>query len=122
MGLPPAAQPAILALMIVFGLYLAYEASRWYGGNRAALTPGQFRRRMWGGLLLELDLLMWLLAEPLMRGRPVSERLLYLLAATLLVFIPMFLAVREAAFIARQYAQWRRELVRNLGQRDGDNG
>jgi hypothetical protein len=118
MGFPPAAQPVLFALILLFGAYLLFEAWRWYAGNSAQLTPGQFRRRMVGGFLLEADLLLWLLANPLMAGRPARERLLYLLVATLLVFIPMLLAVREAAFIMRQYARWRGELARNLGRRD----
>jgi hypothetical protein len=118
MGLPPATQPLMLALMILFGLYMAYEVWRWAAGNRAQLTRGQFRRRLVGGILLELDLLLWFLANPLMHGRPASERLLYLLVATLLVLIVMMLAVREAAFVVRQYARWRGDLVRTLGKRD----
>ena len=70
------------------------------------------------------DLVMWLLADVLMRGRPPAERLLYLLWATLLVFIPMIMVVREAAFIVRQYARWRGEVIRGLGKEDrrGENG
>jgi hypothetical protein len=122
MGLPPYTQPAVFAAMIAFGLYLAYEVWRWRGGNQAQLTPGQFRRRMVAGILLEADLLLWFLADPLMTGRPASHRLLYLLFACLLVVLPMMLAVREAAFVMRQYARWRGELVRNLGKtnRSGD--
>ena len=124
MHLPPAAQPVILGMMVLFGLYMGYEVWRWFSGNPSMLTRGQFRRRIWGGILLELDLALWLLANPLMNGRPVRERLLYLLFATLFVVIPMLLAVREAAFVARQYARWRGELVRGLGKSDrpGKNG
>lgn len=122
--LPPTATPVLLTAILVFGLYMAYEAWRWFSGNRSLLTPGQFRRRLVAGFILELDLVLWLLADPLTHGRRASERLLYLLFATLLVFIPMLLAVREAAFIVRQYARWRGEVVRNLGRADrrGENG
>jgi hypothetical protein len=85
-------------------------------GNQAQLTPGQFRRRLVGGFLLEADLLLWFLANPLMAGRRASEKLLYLLMACLLVVVPMLLAVREAAFVARQYAHWRGELIRNMAK------
>jgi len=115
---PPAAYPALIALVVIFGLYMAWEGWRWFAGNKAQLTPGQFRRRMFAGVLLEVDLILWLLADPLMLERPVRERLLYVMAATLFVLIPMLLAVREAAFVMRQYARWRGELARNLGDRD----
>ena len=118
MGLPAATQPVTLALMILFGLYMGYEVWRWLAGNRAQLTPGQFRRRVAGGILLEADLLLWFLANPLMQGRPPAERLLYLLTATLLIVIVVLLAVREAAFVVRQYVRWRGDLVRNLGDRE----
>ena len=124
MHFPPAAQPIILGLMVFFGLYMGYEVWRWLAGNPSMLTPGQFRRRLWGGILLEADLALWLLAVPLMRDRPARERLIYLLVAMLFVLIPMLLAVREAAFVARQYARWRGDLVRSLGKADrrGKNG
>jgi len=116
--LPDAATPVLLLFMALFGAYLAYEVWRWRAGNRAALTPGQFRRRIIGGLLLEADLLLWAFANPLLAGRPASHRLLYLLTAMLLVLVPLLLAVREAAFVMRQYARWRGDLVRNLGSRE----
>jgi TRAP-type uncharacterized transport system fused permease subunit len=119
MFLPPETGPVTFCLMVLFGLYLLYEVWRWVTGNRALLTPGQFRRRMIGGILLELDLLLWFLANPLMKDRPNREKLLYMLVAMLLVFIPMLLAVREAAFVMRQYTRWRGEMVRNLGKREG---
>lgn len=122
--LPPGAVPILLGAMLFFGLYMVYEVWRWFAGNRAMLTPGQFRRRLVAGFILELDLLMWVMADPLISGRPARERLLYLLWATLLVFIPMILAVREAAFIMRQYARWRGEIVRGMakGGHRGENG
>jgi hypothetical protein len=129
--LPPAAGPVLLGALVLFSAYMAYEVWRWTSGNRAMLTPGQFRRRIFTGLLLEVDLVLWLLANPAIasfrRANPEhwgAPTLLYLLTATLLVFIPMLLAVREAAFIMRQYARWRGEVVRNLGKPDrrGENG
>ena len=115
---PAAAYPILIGLLAAFTLYLVWEASRWYGGNKAQLTPGQFRRRLVTGILLEVDLVMWLLANTLTRGRSKAEQLLYLLVATLFVFVPMILAVREAAFVMRQYARWRGELARNIGKSD----
>ena len=118
MGLHPATPPVMLGAMILFALYLAYEIVRWIGGNRAMLTPGQFRRRMLGGFLLELDLALWFLANPLMAGHPPREKLIYLLTATGLLIVPVLLAVREAAFVVRQYARWRGELIREMGRKD----
>jgi hypothetical protein len=120
MGFPSYTQPLILTAIIAFGLYMAHEVWRWGSGNRAMLTPGQFRRRLAGGIILEADLLLWFLANPLMSGRPPEYRLLYLLTACLLVMVPMILAVREVAFIIRQYVRWRGELARNLGKADVD--
>ena len=121
MGLPAESGPVTLVAMVLFGAYMGWEVWRWVTGNRAMLTPGQFRRRMAGGLMLELSLLMWFLANPLMQGRPAREKLLYLLVALLLAVLPMLLAVREAAFIMRQYARWRGELIQNLGDREAEN-
>lgn len=115
MGLPSWFQPILLAAIVLFGLYTLVEIWRWCSGNRAMLTSGQFARRLTGAIILEIDLLLWFFAG-LMNGRPVRERLLYLLVATALVIVPLILAVRETAFILRQYAQWRRELVSDLGQ------
>ena len=124
MGLPTYTQPFVLGMLLVFGAYLVYEVARWRGGNRAELTVGQFRRRIIGGLLLELDLLMWYVANPLFGGLPHSPkmaawRLLYLLFATLFVLLPMILAVREAAFVMRQYARWKGELLRGMAKGEG---
>lgn len=123
-ALPPGATLVLGVAMALFGVYLVHEFWRWKAGNRGGLVLGQFRRRMTTGLLLEFDLLLWILADPLMLHRPARERLLYLLFATLLVFIPMLMAVREVGFIMRQYARSRSEMVSNLGQgsRKGDNG
>lgn len=116
MGLPPNLQPLLLVTIVLFGLYTGYELWRWLAGNRASLTPGQVRRRLTGALILEIDLVLWFLADLLMAGRPARERLLYLLAATLLTLVPMILAVREASFVLRQYAQWRKELIRGIAR------
>ena len=91
--LPPAAGPVLLGALVLFSAYMAYEVWRWTSGNRAMLTPGQFRRRIFTGLLLEVDLVLWLLANPAIasfrRANPEhwgAPTLLYLLTATLLVF------------------------------------
>lgn len=120
--LPPHGAPLVLAALAFFAAYLVYEVLRWFGGNRAQLTGGQFRRRLFAGFVLEVDLMLWLLADPLLAGRPAREKLLYLLFAFLLVFVPVFLAVRETAFIARQYIRWRAEVVRNLGSASKSEG
>jgi hypothetical protein len=123
--MPPEANPAnmplvsqffLLTLLVVFGFYLVFEVVRWTAGNRASLTLGQYRRRLWGGGLLELDILLWLLFQPVMTSRPAREQLLYLLLCMLLVIVPMLLAVREAAFVSRQFLRWRQEMVHNYDQ------
>lgn len=114
MGLHPATSPITFTAMVLFGLYMAWEVWRWYAGNRSSLTPGQFRRRLVGGILLEIALLLWFLANPLMTGRSPREKLAYMLVAFVLTWIPMFLAFREAAFVARQYARWRADLLRSM--------
>ena len=125
MGLPTYTQPVVLVMLLLFGGYLLYEVVRWRKGNKADLTRGQFRRRMAGGVLLMLDLLMWYAANPLFANAPhnprtTAWRLLYLLTATLFVLLPMLLAVREAAFVMRQYAQWKGDLLRNMAR--GETG
>lgn len=105
-------------LLVLFGLYLVYEVWGWYAGNRAQLTPGQFRRRLAGGLLLEIALLLWVLADPLLHGRRPAEKLLYLLFAMLLPVVAMILAIREATFVARQYSRWRSDLSRKMSRSD----
>jgi hypothetical protein len=115
MGLHPATGPLTFVALVLFGLYMAWEIWRWYSGNRSGLTPGQFRRRVVGGVLLEAALLLWFFANtPIVAGLTVREKLAYLLVAFVLTWIPMFLAVREAAFVARQYARWRADLIRNM--------
>jgi hypothetical protein len=115
---PRGSEPVLLALILLFALYMGWEIWRWMAGNPSLLTPGQFRRRLVGGVLLELDLLMWLFANALMQHRRASEKLLYLLTAVLFILIPLMLAVREAGFVARQYVKWRGELARSLGRSD----
>jgi len=110
--MPLVSQLFLMALLAFFGFYLVFEVVRWMTGNRAALTPGQYRRRLWGGGLLELDILLWLLFQPVMSTRPAREQLLYLLLCMLFVFLPMLLAVREAAFVTRQFVRWRQDIVR----------
>jgi hypothetical protein len=115
------AQAAILSAMVLVGLLLLYEG--WRRARRAdSVTPGQFRRRMAGGLLLELDLLLWLVADLVTRGWKPAAQLLYMFGALLLVFVPIYLAIREAGFVVRQYARSRSDLVRNLGRRTGGAG
>jgi hypothetical protein len=48
--------------------------------------------------------------------RPAREQLLYLLTCMLFVMLPMLLAVREAAFVTRQFVRWRQEIVSNYEQ------
>jgi hypothetical protein len=109
--MPLVSQLFLIALLAFFGFYLVFEVVRWLTGNSAGLTPGQYRRRLWGGGLLELDILLWLLFQPVMSTRPAREQLLYLLFCMLFVLVPMLLAVREAAFVTRQFVRWRQEIV-----------
>lgn len=121
MGVPAAAVPVLWVLIAAFGLYMGWEIWRWVNGNRSLLTSGQFRRRLAGGILLLLDLLMWVVANPLMTGRPARERLLYLLVATGIVFVVMLLAVREASFVLRQYLRWKGSLLRSMAREEGSS-
>lgn len=121
--MPWVSQLFLIALLAFFGFYLVFEIVRWMTGNRASLTPGQYRRRLWGGALLELDILLWLLFQPVMSTRPAREQLLYLLLCMLFVFLPMMLAVREAAFVTRQFVRWRQDIVRGYeGSAQAPNG
>ena len=128
--IPPAAEPMIFTVMVFFGAYLAYEAWRWYSGNKASLTRGQFLRRMFTGAIIQLDLLLWLLPNHLSRLVDLDRRELALakivcvMFAVLLPFAAMILAVREAAFIVRQYVNWRRQIIRGSahGERRKENG
>lgn len=122
--MPLVTQIFLIALLVFFTLYLLYEWVRWVGGNSTGLTPGQFRRRMVGGALLEVALLMWLLYPHFIVKRTPAEQLLYLLVSMLLTVIPMMLAVREAAFVTRQYVRWHGEMIRNHapGQEPGAKG
>jgi len=120
------AQAVILAAIVGVGLLLLFEGWR-RARQPESLTAGQFRRRLAGGLILEGDLLLWLLVDVVTRGWRPAAQLLYLFAALLLAFAPMYLAIREAGFVARQYARSRADLARRLGQRsqpyeDGRNG
>lgn len=117
--MPVISQLFLVVLLIFFGIYLVFEVVRWMAGNRAGLTPGQYRRRLWGGGLLELDILLWLLYQPMISHRPAREQLLYLLVCMLFVIVPMLLAVREAAFVTRQFVRMRREIIHNYERSTG---
>ena len=114
----PLTQLFLVVLLAFFTLYLVYEITRWLRGNAGGLTAGQFRRRICGGVLLELDLLLWLLFDLLMKGRPAREQLVYLLTGVLLAVIPMMLAVREAAFVTRQFVRSRGEIIQGFSPAD----
>ena len=51
--------------------------------------------------LLAVLAVLWLLGDLIMRGWSPAAKLLYLGFTTLLVFAPMYLAIREAGFIVR---------------------
>lgn len=118
--LPAAGPPILLTLLVVFCLYLVWEVAVWCGGNRARLTRGQLARRLTGGALIAAELLLWLLFDPLMLGQPARAQLIYLLGAVALLPLVVILAVRESVFVARQYARWRAELVREMVRPDLD--
>jgi hypothetical protein len=113
--LPGTAQGILLAALIGVGLVIGYELWR-RRARPGQVTPEQFRRRLIGGVLLEIDLLLWLGADLLIHRWPPAWQLLYLLGATLLVFVPVYLALRETGYIVRQYARSRADLVRSLGR------
>lgn len=118
MGFPSYLPTVALFCVLLFGSYLAWEIWAWFSGNRGELTPGQFRRRLCGGAMLLAAMVMLMMGEVWMTGRPAKERLVYLGWMMVLTLIPVMLAVREAAFIARQYARKRADLLRNLGNRE----
>lgn len=117
--LPPSARVIVLVAMVVVGLILFYEVAR-RGSPGRALAAEQFRRRILGGALLEIDLLLWLLADVVARHLSAAGQILYLLFATLFVLAPMVVAIRETGFILREYARRRSELVGSLGRRRRD--
>ena len=120
---PPAhLVPVLIALVAVFGLYLPYEIWRWARGNSSELTAGQFRRRLAAGLLLEAALVMWLLGGSLTVHSDPRIKLEYLFLNMLLAMVPMLLAVREAAFVVRQYARGHNELVKRMARDPRRNG
>ena len=122
LALPTALLTVLLVMLVFFAGYLAYEVYRWKGGNQAMLTPGQFRRRMAAGIMLLIDMAMWLAAGLLPTTVDPRVKLLYLSLEMLFAVVPMLLAVREAAFIARQYARWRGDLSRSMGRDSRSNG
>ncbi len=118
--LPAAGTPILLTFLILFSLYMVWEIAVWRRGNRARLTRGQLARRLTGGALITAELLLWLLFDPLMLGRPARVQLIYLLGAVALLPLVVILAVRESAFVTRQYARWKAELVREMVRPDPD--
>ncbi|MFN3648101.1 MAG: hypothetical protein ACK47B_00865 [Armatimonadota bacterium] len=107
------ASQLILVLIVIFAIYMAYELWRWFRGNPAELTPGQLRRRLAGAVLLAVSLGLAYM-EPLTAGEPVRVRLAYLLTSLSFAVVALILALREAAFVMRQYARWRTEMLRSL--------
>jgi hypothetical protein len=97
--------------MVAFAAYMGWEIWRWQRGNQSMLDPSQFRRRLLGGALIELMLLIWVLANPLLAGHRPAVQLLYLSAAMLftllLCMVLMLLALQDRAFVVRQYSRWR---------------
>lgn len=116
MHIHPWTGPVCFAMMVLFGLYLVYETWGWFRGNRFGLTPGQFRRRLAGGFLLLVVLAMGMLAGPLIGGRRPQVQLIYLLSATLLTTVAMLLAVRESAFVMRQYVRSHGSMLREMSR------
>src|SRR3954469_22205171 len=107
MALPPALGMAALCGMVLFAGYMGWEIRRWARGNQSMLDPGQFRRRLLGGALIEVMLLVWVLAGPLLQGRSPRLQLLYLSGAVLftliLCMVLMVFALQDRAFIVRRY-------------------
>jgi cytochrome bd-type quinol oxidase subunit 2 len=116
MGLPAFLAPAALFCMVLFAAYMLWEIFAWVSGNKAELTSGQFIRRMSGGVMLFAAMLLLMMANQWMdrEHHSARERLNYLSWIMILTLVPMMLAVREAAFIARQYARKRAEILRSL--------
>jgi hypothetical protein len=124
--LPAGARAVVLAAIVLVGIVIYFEIWRRYR-RPGSITAAQFRRRLVGGVVLEIDLILWFIADVVTRGWRPAWQLLYLGGASLLIVVPMYLAVREWGFILRQYARSRSELVRSLGgraqsNRNGDDG
>ena len=69
MGLPPYLAPAALFFLVVFGCYMLWEVWAWFGGNKAELTPGQFRRRIASGIMLFTAMLTLVMGNECMADR-----------------------------------------------------
>src|SRR5262245_50201339 len=106
--LPFAWRAGLLAGFLFFVGLTLYEIWR-RGRHPGSVTAGQFRRRVAGAVIMAADLLLWVVADAFLPGWPPAWQLLYMGGAMLLLFVPMFLAVREWTFVVRQYARSRAE-------------
>jgi hypothetical protein len=114
-----------LVALVLFGLYLGYEAYRWSSGNRGGLVAGQFRRRMLIGVMLEAAIALGFIVPGLATGQSRQElwlKLVCMLLAVLLAGLSILFALREAAFVARQFAHTRGDLMRGVGTDRSDDG
>jgi hypothetical protein len=114
MGLPAFLAPAALFFLIVFAAYMLWEVWSWFSGNKADLTAGQFRRRISGGLMLFAAMLMLMMVDQWTVDLSKKAKLAYLGWIMILTIVPVMLAVREAAFVARQYFRKRAEILRSM--------
>jgi hypothetical protein len=81
----------------------------------AALTAGQFWRRIFTAAVLQVVLLMWLAGNALMRHQSPLTQMAYWTAALLFGIAAAFLAVREMGEVSRQANRQRAELFRGFG-------
>jgi hypothetical protein len=120
---PPWMPAVLLGGMLFFALYLGYGCWAWSRRGSEAqpgLTREQFVRRLIGGILIEADLVLWLLYDPWARHFAVNQQLAYLSTAMLLVGVVMLLAIREAACVARQGVRMRGQLIREMARIKSD--
>lgn len=124
MLLDPAVKAAFAVGIVVCCAAIAWEWRRARGTH--PLAPEQYRRRIAVAALFAVDFALWLAADAVFalggRRAYLGPKFGYLLVATLILFIPIYLAYREMLYLARRYAEWHKEVARTIlrGERDGD--
>lgn len=111
--LSPEAYQFLLFVILGFTLYLVVDIWR-YRRKAYELTPGQVRRRLGAAILLEIDLVVWLSIDAVVMNQPPQIKLSYMFAATALLMVPLYLAMREALFLMRQSLEMKRDHVRKV--------
>jgi len=125
MVLGPAVKAAFAVGIVVCCGAIVWEWRRARGTR--ALAPEQYRRRVAVAALFAIDFALWLAADTVFalggRRAYLGPKVGYLLVATLILFLPIYLAYREMLYLARQYAEWHKEVARAMlrGERERDD-